>query len=538
MENNALPGLIRKVLGSPHSEQVIKAQIIQLAAQNLHVPEVTTALLEVLPLTKDKETRDRLLGFLSSLNTSRFSDTTALFNALLDVYKQEQDRDVRNRLLQRLQESVHQDPRLAGFFIELSAQDSLSEPERMTVQQTLNSLPAISPETAQEVLAKNSNAPNILQLQAVQLAEKCPSWGPELVSALQPYLEVKTDRSIRFRILNKLAGARLLDASYSPLLIAVLRTDNDEQAREEALKAITRIKPWNEAIITQLYHSAANDAAAGIRSKALQLQQEMPELSNEQLQAMATRLSADNSEGVRSTLLELLKPVMRLQPIRAEVAATFAGNPGVFSNEEFEQLTGMLAPYAGRDEAISQQLLQSMKGLPNTSQRKKILELLTGKMNIEKLLDTVLQLFRNERNESLRELLFNQVKALSVARHPELVEVFCAELTEPGSPFRITCAGVLANAAEQYTQIVPALEDVLLYDNDRELVRLSLDGYLRPGVQKRFDVLLTVVKNEMTDVSSRQKALDAIVKLPPTEEETNRLADALAEIKPGTLKTN
>jgi uncharacterized membrane-anchored protein YjiN (DUF445 family) len=220
------------------------------------------------------------------------------------------------------------------------------------------------------------------------------------------------------------------------------------------------------------------------------------------------------------------------------VAAAFATNPGVFSDEEFEQLTGMLAPYAGRDEAISQQLLQSMKSLPNTNQRKKLLELLIGKINIEKLLDTVLQLFRNERNESLRELLFNQVKALSVARHPQLVDVFCAELTEPGSPFRITCAGVLANAAEQYTQIVPALEDVLLYDNDRELVRLSLDGYLRPGVQKRFDILLTVVKNEMTDISSRQKALDAIIKLPPTEEETNRLADALAEIKPGTLKTN
>jgi hypothetical protein len=538
MENNALPGLIRKVLGSPHSEQVIKAQILQLAAQNLHVPEVTTALLEVVPLTKDKETRDQLLGFLSSLNTSRFNDTAALFNALLDVYKQEQDRDVRNRLLQRLQESVHQDSRLAGFFIELSAQVSLSEPERITVQETLNSLPTISPETALNVLAKNSNAPNMLQLQAVQLAEKCASWGPELVSALQPYLEVKTDRGIRFRILNKLAGARLLDASYGPLLIAVLRTDNDEQAREEALKAITRIKHWNEDIITQLYHSAANDAASAIRSKALQLQQEMPELSNEQLQAMATRLSADRSEGVRTTLLKLLKPVMRLPEIRAEVAAAFAGNPGVFSNEEFEELTSMLAPYAGRDEAIGQQLLQSIKSLPNTNQRKQLLELLIGKINIEKLLNILLQLFSNERNESLRELLFNQVKALSVARHPRLVEVFCAELTEPGSPFRITCASVLANAAEQYAQIVPALEDVLLYDNDRELVRLSLDGYLRPGVQKRFDVLLTVVKNEMIDVSSRQKALDAIVKLPLTEEETNRLADALAEIKPGTLKTN
>ena len=379
MENNALPGLIRKVLGSPHSEQVIKAQIIQLASQNLHVPEVTTALLEVLPLTKDKETRDHLLGFVSSLNTSRFPDTTVLFNALLDVYKQEQDREVRNSLLQRLQESIHQDARLAGFFIELSAQDSLSETERITVQETLNSLPVISPETALAVLAKNHNAPNILQLQAVQLAEKCPAWGPELVSALQPYLNVKTDRSIRFRILNKLAGARLLDASYSPLLIAVLLTDNDEETRSAAMEAITRIKPWNEDIITQLYHTAANDASANIRSKALQLQQEMPELSNEQLQAMATRLSADSSEGVRSTLLELLKPVMRLPQIRTEVAAAFAANPGVFSNEEFEQLTGMLAPYAGRDEAISGQLLQSLKSLPNTNQRKKLLELLIGK---------------------------------------------------------------------------------------------------------------------------------------------------------------
>lgn len=533
-----MPALIKKVLGSPHSEQAIKAQIIQLASQNLHVPEVTTALLEVLPLTKDKETRDRLLGFLSSLNTSRFADTAALFNALLDVYKQEQDRDVRIRLLHRLQESVHQDTRLATFFIELSAQDNLSEPERMAVQETLNSLPAVSPTIALEALLKNVNAPNILQRQAVLLAEKCPDWGPELVSALQPYLDVKTERSIRFRILNKLASGRLLDAGYGPLLIAVLRTDTDEQARAEALTALARIKPWNEDIITQLYHSAANDAAANIRSKALQLQQEMPELSNEQLQAMAARLGADRSEGVRSTLLDLLKPVMRLPEIRTEVAAAFAGNPGVFSNEEFEQLTGMLAPYAGRDEAISRQLLQSIKGLPNTNQRKQLLQLLIGKINIEKLLDTVLQLFRNERNESLRELLFNQIKALSVTRNPQLVSVFCTELTEPGSPFRVTCAGVLASAAESYPQIVTALEDVLQYDNDRELVRLCLDGYLRPGVEKRFDVLLTIVKNEMIDVQSRQKALDAIVKLPPTEEETNRLADALADIKPGTLKTN
>ncbi|MEC5145841.1 hypothetical protein [Chitinophaga sp. 212800010-3] len=534
--DNALPGLIRKVLGSPHSEQVIKAQIIQMASQHLHVPEVTTALLEVLPLTKDKETKARLLQFLSGLNTSRFPDPTALFNALLEVYRQEKDRDTRTALLYRLQDSIHQDPRLAVFFVELAAQDTLSEQERIAVQDTIASLPSISEETALAALLKNVNAPTLMQLQAIELAEKCPVWGEKMAAALQPYLAVKNDRNIRFRILSRLSSARLLDASYAAVIIPVLRTDNDAYTRLEALQALTKIKPWNEDILLQLVWSASQDGDETVRSKALQLQGELPELSNEQMMALAGLLTSDRSEGVRLTLLQQLKPLMRIPEIRTQVAAAFSANPGVFNDTEFGMLTDMLAPYAGRDEQISLQLMNSAKGLPNTGQRKKVLQLLLGKVNIEKILDPLLQLFRNERNEELREVLFNQVKALSVTRHPQLADIFCDELTEPGSPFRVTCAGILANAAETYAQIVPALEDVLLYDNDRELVRISLDGYLRPGVTKRFDVLLAVVKNEMIDTISRQKAMDALIKLPLDEQQQEALATALSGIKPGTLK--
>lgn len=536
--DNALPGLIRKVLGSPHSEQVIKAQILQLASQNLHVPEVTTALLEVLPLTKDKETRTRLVNFLSGLNTSRFPDTAALFSALLGVFQQEKDRETRTALLYRLQESIHQDPRLAAFFIELSGEETLSEPERLAVQEALASLPAISTETALAALLKNVNAPTLLQLQALELAERCPVWDAGMVAGLQPYLDVKNDRNIRFRILSRLAEARLLDAGYAAVIIPVLRTDNDADARERALTALSRIKPWAEEVILQLFWSATQDGDEGIRSKALQLQQELPELNNEQLIKMAGLLSSDRSSGVRITLLQLLKPVMRIPEIRQAIAIAFSRNPGVYEDAEFNLLADMLAPYAGRDEQISTQLLQSIKDLPNTGQRKKILQLVLGKVSIEKVLEPILQLFQRERNEALRETLFNQVKALSVTRHPELVNVFCDELTEPGSPFRVTCAGILANAAETYAQIVPALEDVLLYDNDRELVRLCLDGYLRPAVERKFEVLLAVVKNEVIDSLSRQKALDALIKFSLNDEQQAILADTLSGLKPGTLKTS
>lgn len=535
---HSLPGLIRKVLGSPHSEQVIKAQIIQLASQNLHVPEVTTALLEVLPQTRDKETRDKLLFFLSSLNTSRFTDLSAFFDALLHVFQQEKDRDIRTALLYRLQEGLHQDSRLATFFITLSADTQLSEQEILAVQDTLSTLPAITEDIALAALEKHHNAPTVLQQQALSLAEKSPSWGANIVTALQPYLDVKNDRAIRVRVLKRLADAKLLDTAYAPLLIQVLCTDNEPYMRAQALIALQRIRPWNGDIVAQVYWSSTKDSDESIRQQALLLQKEMPELSNEQLIQLADTLSADRSEGVRITLLELLKPVMRLPEIRNAVAAAFSAHPGVFDEEEFNQLVDMLAPYAGRDTGISTLLLTGIKEVNNTAQRKKVLSLLIGRLKTEQVLAPLLQLFVKERDESLRETLFNQVKALSVARHPELVAVFCAELTEPGSPFRVTCAGILAGVAELYPQIVPALEDVLLYDTERELVRLCLDGYLRPGVEKRFDVLLSVVRNEMIDTLSRQKALDALLKLTLDASQQDTLTDALAGIKPNTLKTS
>lgn len=537
MENtNALPALIRKVLGSPHAEQVIKAQIIQLASQNLHIPEVITALVAVLPLTKDKETKDRLMFFLSSLDTSRFTDLPAFTDVLLEVFRNEKDRDIRSALLSRLQEGLHQDPRLASFFITLGADPALSEQERIVVQHAISTLPAISEDVALAALLQNVHAPAIMQLQAVELAEQCPVWTEKIVEGLKPYLDVKNDRNIRFRILSRLAEAKRLSNEYTPVLINILRNDNDAYARDKALNALAGIKPWNEEIVTQLLWSATHDGDELVRQTALKLQNELPELSNEQLTGMAALLGAERSAGVRLTLLNILKPVMRIREIREAVAKAFSTNPGVFDDQEFNTLTDLLAPYAGRDEYINQQLVNSIAGLPNTAQRKKVLTLLVSKVKIDTILIPVLQLFAKERDESLRESLFNQIKALSVTRHPELVAVFCDELTEPGSPFRVTCAGILANVAEVYPQVVHALEDVLLYDNDRELVRLSLDGYLRPGVEQKFEVLLAVIKNEMIDTMSRQKALDAVMKMSVDEQQQEELTNALSGLKPNTLK--
>lgn len=464
----SLPGLIRQVLGSLHAETVIKHQILQLAKNHLHDPEVLTALLQVLPDLKDKRLRDEVMFFLSSLNTSRFPEPRVLFDALLQFFRQEKERDTRVALLFRLQDSIHQDQQLVDFFIELSATPNLSEPEMVAIQDTLANLPLITEDMAAVALDKHRHSPTLLQSQALTLAEKCTRWGDKLFAAAQPYLDIKNDPDIRVRVMRRLA-------------------DNKQ-------------------------------------------------MSDAQLITLAAALSSTGTNGIRYDLLELIKPAIRIPEIRLALANAFAANPSVYDDGEFTMITDMLAPYMGRDPHIGQIMLESLKDLPVPDHRRKVLSLITGKLKTEQILTPLLHLFSRERDESIRDVLFNQVKALSVARHPELVDVFATELVEPASPYRVTCASLLANVAEIYPQVIPALEDVLRYDTERELLRICLDGYLRPGITHSFDVLLAVVRNEIVDTLSRQKALDAIVKLDLDATQQLALADALAGIKPNVLK--
>jgi hypothetical protein len=296
------------------------------------------------------------------------------------------------------------------------------------------------------------------------------------------------------------------------------------------------LKPWDEQLLEQLLWTSANDADIDLRAAAAKLQAEGQELTDEQLLRLAGRLAADRSVGVRVAILAVLKDRMRVAEVRAAVADAFADNPAVFDDAEFEALTAMLAPYVSRDEAIRDSLLKAAQSLPRAAQRNRLLQLILPKLKPELIAGRLAALFNKERDAGIRQSLFDLIKPLSVARHPELVALYCDELVEPSSPFRQACAGILAAAAETHPAIPPALEDVLRNDQDRELLRTCLDGYLKPSVPQSFDVLLSVVGNEAADATSRQRCLDQLLKLPIAPQQQEQLTQLLAGLKPNILR--
>jgi hypothetical protein len=529
--------LVRSVLGSPTSELVMRRQILELAGTNLHEPDVVAALLDTLPEVRDMETRDALLQLLAAIDTSRFESVEALHDALIGVFRRERDRTTRAALIERLADGLHQDPRLVGFLVGVLGEPTLSDEERASVTRAVASLPTIDQSTAVAALDRARGSTAAVQAGALTIAERCPSWDGPLLAALEPYLDVRFDRAIRLRILGHLAEARSLTPAHLPVLSHTLRNDPDPGARALALRTLRSIRPWGPDLLGQLLWTAARDADEGVRAQAVALQRDVPTLSDEQVEALAAQLSTDRSAGVRGAVLAALVPYGRNAGVRAAAAEVFASNPSVFADAELDALLALLAPYVGRDGAVRDALLGAVGTMPSVAQRMAVLDAVLPRIRAEDAAAPVARLFESERDEAMRGALFAHLEPLSVTKHPELVRAYVAELVDPGSPFRAEVAPILAAAAEVHDDIPPALEDVLLNDQDRDLVRTCLDGYLRPAVLRRFEPLLAVVRNEVVDTGSRQRALDQLLEMGLQPDQSARLADALAGLRPNTLRT-
>ena len=75
---------------------------------------------------------------------------------------------------------------------------------------------------------------------------------------------------VRLRILEHLAGAKALKASYFPRLRQILRNDPDDGMRAAALELLRAIKDWDGNFSTQLLWTAGQDADPALRARQIE----------------------------------------------------------------------------------------------------------------------------------------------------------------------------------------------------------------------------------------------------------------------------
>lgn len=263
-----IPSLVRKTLGSKYAEQAVKQQVLGLARQNLHQPDVLAAMIEVLPMVKDKETRDLLVGHLANLDTARFPSIDVLHNALVNIFKVEKERAMRTALLDRLAAGVHQDLRLIPFFIEVMVQPILSDDERATATDALADLAAIPEEVAILALRSAAAGPSWVKETALRVAEGVVTWKQGLLEAVLPYLDVKIERDLRLRILHRLVKDKQDSKVYFSALEAILKTDTDWGMRLETLEVLALMSKSDPDVMRQLDWTIANDSNDRVRARA------------------------------------------------------------------------------------------------------------------------------------------------------------------------------------------------------------------------------------------------------------------------------
>lgn len=536
MATPAVAQLVRTVLGGPHAEQAVKRQILILAQQNLHLPEVPAALIEALPKVVDRETRAALLNLIFSIDVARLPSIEPLHDALLIALREEKERAVRVSLLDRLSRGLARDPRILPPFLAVLSDPQFSDAERESALGAVASMPAPGEAAAVAALAAAQNAPGWVRNAAVALAQKSPQLTDALIAGLMTFLDPKVDANLRISILRRFAEGRKLSSAQLPALHPLLRNEADAGTRIEALDLLAQIAPWTADHWQLLLWSSSNDGDESVRARALSILKDAPEPEPQVLGQLASLLASDSSSGARAQILDLLRRSVRLPEVRAALAKSFIESAPSLGDSEMSALVDALVPYVGRDNDLRDALLGAVEKLPRASQRSSLLTRLLPKLKVETALPLVTRLFTRERDEALRALLFKTLRPLSLARHPELAQAFCDELLEPGSRLRAECAAALGPAAEEQPEVAEALGEVLSTESERELIRVCLDGYIRPRVSKKFAPLLSVVKNELVDTGSRQRCLEELIKLPLDENESLELAQALSGVPQGTLR--
>jgi hypothetical protein len=497
---------------------------------------VLTALVEALPQIQDSEARRSLLALLLRVDTSRFENLAGFHTALLEVLSLEKERRTRAVIVERLAEAIHQDERMVPLFLDTLAQPTLNDEEKAAAMAALSRLPAVSSEIATLALQRARTASAALQEAAVAVAERCTHWDDALVTELRPYLGPNVDRRLRVRILRRLAEARLLSADFFPALREILRRDPDPEARSAALELLQHLKDWDENAGLQLLWTAANEADERLRARAVRLLSEAPDLSDQQLEGLAGQLGRDDAAGTRIQILGMLRGRLGQPSLRAIVAGAYAESPSAFDRTELECMFDLLAPYASRDETLRRALLGTLPQLRQAAQRRLLMDKLLPHLRPDDMVESLVAALAREHQPELRGILFDRLKPLSVVKHPELARAYCRELADPGSPFRLQCAVALAGVLDTYPEVTATFEDVLLYDQGRELVRICLDGYLKPALSRRADVLLAVVANETLDPASRQEALNYIEPATLSPEDRERLDHLLASAAGRSLR--
>jgi len=523
--------IILKSLESKHTEQVIKLQMIELAQDNLYNKGIADALAKAFPLQDDLAVKQHLLDLLLAIDTSRLLKPKRFYKSLINVLATEKEQEIRTDILNKLASSINHSKHIMPFFAKLFTDKTLKDREFEIVLYAMSQATIVKPKTVIAVLQKAVKSTLDIQEMALDIAEKCPNWNNDIKQALKLYLTATSDKHIKSQIINRLQEAKLLDESFIPLLINIAATDQQEYVRSEALEILSKFTPLRHDIVMQLAKSSMHDASESIRQEALRLQKNILQLNTNAILKLLTHLNTETKSSVRIQVLGLLESYLKKSEVRDALLKTYTTTFETMESEELYTYLELLEPYMTRNKNITTAFLKNLSDLPKVNSRQAILQSLLEHGRITDILDKILTVFTLETNDTLRKEIFLKFKQLSLAKYPRLVTLFCQELQEPSSSFRIECATALEPNILQFKEITTAFEDVLLYDQDQELVRICLNGYFKPGVKKKFEPLLRVIENEFFDLSSRQKAVATLELIELSEQEKETLSDVLKNIK-------
>jgi hypothetical protein len=336
----SLVPLVQQVLSSPTAEPAMRRQVLVMAKQNLHQPGMVETLVASLPGLRDSETRQSVLTLISDLDTTRSSDLTGLYTVLLAALDRESERDVRSTLIMRLASGIGQDTRIAPALANRLGSPTLDDVEIEALTSAIGRMPRTDEPTALALLSAVATRDAEIQAWAIDLVCRRSELPPAVARALTGFLDPRTPADLRLSILRRLHAARQLPDDARPVLIRILDEDGDAKARLAALELLALLPA--DSVADAALAKATHDGDPELRARAAVVIGERGQSSNPA--DLVHRLAGEPDPVVRCSLLNSLRPHLRVPAVRSAVANAFGASASGRAEAETALYLELLTP--------------------------------------------------------------------------------------------------------------------------------------------------------------------------------------------------
>ncbi len=532
MKNQELAETVTSVLADEFSDKSLKLSVIGMVEKNLLYKDVITSFIKVLPNLKDESLKLKALSVMRSISLNEIENLDEYSAILSDELEREQSESVHVVVIDEIKRVLSVKPVLITKLIEVVSDNEKSERKVKKILSSLKDKNNLKSEHLEMLFKQGATYPAYLQKDILDLVRKQKNWNKSFQEISISYLNSSIDPSIRIDVLQVLKSQPELYINFWSCVEDALLNDLSKDLRLCILEFIIEKNEYVDFNQNTLQEIAENDGDEDVRALAQKCILMSTQKENSGADFVLKQISEESSREVKEEALLEARKHIRDEGFRTQLTQVMINQFKYKDEKEFKDFFSLLSPYLNRSKDLVDKIFELLKVSKNIQMKESVLEIVTQSTKDDKIMDSLVKFYKQEKDFTIKSKIMSFFIAKSPIDWPEIYPLLIEEYLEPSSELRVSICKQLSSSLDR-EDVRESFEDVILNDQDSDLIRYTVDFYLKENSNYKFEVLFEILKNTSIALGTKKRSVEEMQKMDLDSADKSKVKEHLDRHKIG-----